>query len=69
MGANIRIEGRQAIVAGEEELDGRAGHRFRSARKCFAGAGGAGGARAKPSSTAFITWTAATRASKRSWRR
>ena len=31
MGANIRIEGRQAIVAGEDESDGRAGDGVRSA--------------------------------------
>ena len=45
MGANIRLEGRQAIVAGVDAVDRRAGDRLRSARQRVAGAGGAGGAR------------------------
>ena len=43
MGANIRIDGRQAIVAGPERADRRRRHRLRSARQRLAGAGRAGG--------------------------
>ena len=68
MGANIRVEGRQAIVAGARRTHRRAGDRFRPARQRVAGAGGPGGARAKPSSIACITSTAAMRKSRRSWR-
>ena len=48
MGANIRLDGRQAIVAGPRDADRRAGDRLRPARQRVAGAGGAGGAAAKP---------------------
>ena len=43
MGANIRIDGRQAIVAGHAQSDRRAGDRVGPARQRFAGACGAGG--------------------------
>ena len=45
MGANIRLEGRQAMVAGGMPLSGRAGDRQRFARQRVAGAGRPGGAR------------------------
>ena len=68
MGANIRLEGRQAIVAGPTRSVGRAGDRQRSARQRVPGAGRPGGARRNRSSTACITSTAAMRKSKRNWR-
>ena len=45
MGANIRLDGRRAIVAGTTRLSGRRGDRERSAGQRVAGAGGACGAR------------------------
>ena len=42
MGANIRIEGRQAIVAGGDELMGAQVQASRSASQRFAGSGGTG---------------------------
>ena len=45
MGANIRLEGRQAIVAGPTRAFRRAGDRQRSARQRVAGAGRPGRAR------------------------
>ncbi len=47
MGANIRLDGRQAIVAGATPLSGARGDRQRSARQRVAGAGRAGGTAAK----------------------
>ena len=43
MGANIRIEGRQAIVAGKAQSERSAGDRIGPAGQRFAGACGAGG--------------------------
>ncbi len=48
MGANIRIEGRQAIVAGVEALVGAQVIASDLTRQRLAGARGAGGARARP---------------------
>ena len=48
MGANIRLEGRQAMVAGPHAAVGRAGDCQRSARQRFAGAGRAWRRRARP---------------------
>ena len=48
MGANIRLDGSQAIVAGPRELTGAGRDRQRPARQRVPGAGGAGGHRAKP---------------------
>ena len=45
MGANIRLDGRQAIVAGPRQLTGAGVIASRPARQRFAGAGSAGGAR------------------------
>ena len=45
MGANIRLDGRQAIVAGVTHAVGRGSDRERPARERVAGAGRTGGAR------------------------
>ena len=68
MGANIRLDGRQAIVAGATAAFRRGSDRQRSARQRVAGAGRRWPRRAKPSSTASTTSIAAMRKSRRNWR-
>ena len=65
MGANIKIEGRRAVVRGTIAVERGGGAGVRSAGFGVAGAGCAGGGRRDRSSTACTTSIAATKTSKR----
>ena len=68
MGANIRIEGRQAIVAGVEFTIRAPKSPARTCGPALRSYSPASSPRARRSCTAFITSTAAMRISKESWR-